>query len=144
MSRKPQITSPGLKHLFDTFIGDDPALLEQYAEAAGGTDVAQQIYDLRTEAGYSQRELADAVGTTASVICRLEDADYEGHSLTMLRRIASALGCTIRVSIIAQGKERGVSRGKNLGKSVGKSSGKKPGEKKVQPPAAKRKPKAKA
>jgi len=31
------------------------------------------------------------VGTTASVICRLEDADYEGHSLAMLNRIAAAL-----------------------------------------------------
>ena len=44
-----------------------------------------------TRAGLSQRELAKRAGTTASVICRLEDADYEGHSLAMLRRIAAAL-----------------------------------------------------
>ena len=62
-------------------------LEEERANAA----VARQIYQLRTEARLSQRELAKLVGTTASVICRLEDADYEGHSLAMLRRIAKAL-----------------------------------------------------
>src|ERR1019366_3629185 len=31
--------------------------------------------------GLSQRAMARKAGTTASVICRLEDADYEGHSL---------------------------------------------------------------
>jgi ribosome-binding protein aMBF1 (putative translation factor) len=64
------------------------ALLEE--ERANAT-VARQIYKLRTDAGLTQRELAKLVGTTASVICRLEDADYEGHWLAMLRRIAKAL-----------------------------------------------------
>jgi hypothetical protein len=36
--------------------------------------------------------LAKKAGTTASVICRAEDADYEGQSLAMLGRIAQALG----------------------------------------------------
>jgi predicted transcriptional regulator len=44
---------------------------------------------MRTEAGFTQRQLAGKVGTTAFVICRLEDADYEGDSLAMLRRIAA-------------------------------------------------------
>jgi transcriptional regulator with XRE-family HTH domain len=55
-------------------------------------EIAEMIYTLRTQAGLSQRELARRVGTTASVICRLEDADYEGYSITMLRRIAEAVG----------------------------------------------------
>ena len=42
-------------------------------------------------AGLTQTQLAKLVDTTASVICRLEDADYEGHSLAMLRRIGAAL-----------------------------------------------------
>ncbi len=46
---------------------------------------------MRNKAGLNQRELAKRVGTTASVICRLEDADYEGHTLVMVRRIATAL-----------------------------------------------------
>ena len=40
--------------------------------------------------GLRQRELARKVGSTASVICRMEQADYEG-SLPMLCRIAGAL-----------------------------------------------------
>lgn len=73
------------------------ALLEE--ERANAT-VARQIYDLRTEAGLSQRELAKMVGTTASVICRLEDADYDGHSLGMLRRIAAALDKRVQIRFV--------------------------------------------
>ena len=36
-----------------------------------------------------QKKLAKLVGTTQSVIARLEDADYQGHSLNMLGRIAT-------------------------------------------------------
>ena len=73
------------------------ALLE---EERANASVARQIYDLRTDAGLSQRELAKMVGTTASVICRLEDADYEGHSLAMLRRIAAALDKRVQISFL--------------------------------------------
>ena len=38
-------------------------------------------------AGLSQKELAALIGTTQSVISRLEDSDYGGRSLTMLERI---------------------------------------------------------
>lgn len=61
--------------------------------------IARLIYDLREKAGLTQGTLARRVGTTQSVISRLEDADYEGHSLRMLSRIASALGGTLHISI---------------------------------------------
>jgi transcriptional regulator with XRE-family HTH domain len=48
----------------------------------------------------SQRELAARVGTSASAICRLEDADYEGHSLSLLKRIAAALGTRIEIRFV--------------------------------------------
>jgi len=41
-------------------------------EAGYATEVARKLYDLRTKAGLSQRELARVVGTTASVVCHLE------------------------------------------------------------------------
>lgn len=63
-------------------------------------EIAEMIHRLREEAGLTQRELAERVGTTASVICRLEDADYEGHSMTMLRRIAQAVGKRIEVRFV--------------------------------------------
>jgi hypothetical protein len=41
------------------------------------------------------------IGTTQSVISRLEDADYRGHSLRMLARIAAALNQRLTVSMAA-------------------------------------------
>jgi transcriptional regulator with XRE-family HTH domain len=64
-------------------------------------EVARQICQLRSDAGLTQRELADLVGTTASVICRLEDSEYEKHSLAMLRRIGAALGRRVEVRFVA-------------------------------------------
>ena len=42
------------------------------------------------------------MGTTQSVISRLEDADYEGHSLSMLQRIATALRMRLKVSLVRE------------------------------------------
>ena len=60
-------------------------------------DIAAKVYQYRSKSCLTQTELAKLVGTTQSVISRIEDADYEGHSLTILKRIASALGKYIRV-----------------------------------------------
>jgi ribosome-binding protein aMBF1 (putative translation factor) len=62
--------------------------------------VASRIGELRQQAGLTQKELADLVGTTQSVISRLEDADYAGHSLTMLTRIAKALNQRVIVMMV--------------------------------------------
>lgn len=62
--------------------------------------VARQIYEARTSRNLSQTQLAELIGTKQSVIARLEDADYQGHSLTMLRRIADALGYEVEVRFI--------------------------------------------
>ena len=62
-------------------------------------EVAQMIFDLRQEAGITQKQLASLIGTTQSVISRLEDADYNGHSLSMLSRIAKALNRRLTVQM---------------------------------------------
>ena len=41
------------------------------------------------------------LGTTNTVISRLENDDYEGHSLAMLRRIAAALGKRVEVRFVS-------------------------------------------
>lgn len=64
-------------------------------------EIAEMIHQVRTSAGLTQRQLAKRVGTTASVISRLEDAEYEGHSMTMLRRIAAALGLRVEVRFVS-------------------------------------------
>ena len=65
-------------------------------------EVAHLIHDLRKDSDLSQKELAELVGTTQSVISRLEDADYEGHSLSMLHRVADALKQKLTVVMTAQ------------------------------------------
>lgn len=76
--------------LYKYFIKGNPEMEVLLEEEKIKMDVAEQIYKLRTGAGLTQRELAKRVGA-ASVISRLENADYEGHSLAMLRRVAAAL-----------------------------------------------------
>jgi ribosome-binding protein aMBF1 (putative translation factor) len=72
-------------------------LEEERANAA----IARQICALREKAGLTQRDLAGLVRTTAAVICRLEDADYQGHSLTMLRRIAVVLDKRVDIRFVS-------------------------------------------
>lgn len=92
-------TSDGIK-IIDNLIGSDVELRELCDRATINAHVAQLIYDARTEAGLSQKELANMINTTQSVISRLEDADYEGHSLSMLGRIANALNREVKIDLV--------------------------------------------
>ena len=56
------------------------------------------IYDLRTEVGLSQRELAQRMGTTQSVISRLEDGGGSGNRVDTPARVATALGRHLVIS----------------------------------------------
>jgi transcriptional regulator with XRE-family HTH domain len=89
--------SKALGYLYDRFIGDDPERVASYERSRADSEVAGAVYRLRTDAGLSQRALAARIGTTASVICRLEDADYDEDSLSMLRRIAAAVGRRVEI-----------------------------------------------
>ena len=94
---------------FDRYLDDqlrDPAFAARFKDAGEAWDVAIQIAALRKEAGLTQRELAKRVGTSQQQISRLESPGYEGHSLSMLRRVAQVMGASVRVQI-----ERG--RGKS-------------------------------
>lgn len=75
--------------------------LTELEEARASAEVARKIFALRTEAGLTQAELAKLVGTSRSVISRLEDDDYEGHSLAMLRRIAAALDKRVEIRFVS-------------------------------------------
>ena len=60
--------------------------------------LGQLIYDLRTEAGLSQRELAERMGTTQSVISRLEEGGGARNRIDTLARVATALNRHLVVS----------------------------------------------
>lgn len=98
------------KSNLDKFIekrfAERPGLKEAYEQVKIDFFIADMIRDAREEAGLSQTQLAKLVGTQQSVISRLEDADYEGHSLSMLQRIAKALGKTLIIGFQDKKKKR--------------------------------------
>lgn len=95
---KPE--SDAVKTLHRQVYEGKPARLRNLEEARANEEIARSIHELRTAAALTQTQLARLIGTTASVICRLEDADYEGHSLAMLRRIAGALNQRVEIRFI--------------------------------------------
>ena len=96
--RKPTSDAVGIIHR--RYYEGRPERIAALDHARTNDDVARKIASLRIEIGLSQRQLAKLVGTTASVICRLEDADYKGHSLAMLHRIAAALHRRVEIRFI--------------------------------------------
>jgi ribosome-binding protein aMBF1 (putative translation factor) len=95
-------TSDALK-ILEALTEKDEELNEMVREASLNARVAQIIYDARTQAGLTQQQLADLIETKQSVVARLEDADYEGHSLSMLQRIAQALNQRVEIQLIPSG-----------------------------------------
>jgi transcriptional regulator with XRE-family HTH domain len=90
---------------FDRFLEQrlrDPAFAARFKKAGEAWEVALQIAALREKAGLSQKELARRLGTSQQQVSRLESPAYEGHSLSMLRRVAEVLGATIRVTVAPQ------------------------------------------
>ncbi len=98
---KNKRTKDAVEILHRRYIKDDPKALAELEKIRADNDVARKIYKLRTKSGLSQREFAKLVGTTASVICRLENSDYEGHSLAMLNRIAAALDKRVEIRFLS-------------------------------------------
>jgi len=98
-------TTDALEIMDRRFFDGKPEMLAELEQARCDGLVARKIYQLRTQSGLSQRALAKLVGTTASVICRLEDADYEGHSMAMLNRIAAALDRRVEIRFVPLKKD---------------------------------------
>jgi len=119
--------SDAVSILHRRYIGDDAERQVSLHKERVNSEIARMIYDLRKEAGLTQKDLAQKIGTTQSVVSRLEDADYDGHSLSMLSRIAKVLNCTLAVSmdtgkseigtrqLVFQEVVRGLRREKGLG-----------------------------
>ena len=87
---------------FDLYLEEqlkDKGFAERFKKAGEAWDVAIRLASLREKTGLSQKELAKRVGTSQQQISRLESPSYEGHSLSMLRRVADALGAIVRVEI---------------------------------------------
>jgi DNA-binding XRE family transcriptional regulator len=100
MTMRLKPTSDGVEILRRRFYASKPGRLKSLEDGRANEEIARKIYELRTAASLTQGQLAKLIGTTASVICRLEDADYEGHSLAMLRRIGAALNQRVEIRFV--------------------------------------------
>ncbi len=78
-----------------------PTRMAQLEQARTDDEIARKVLKLREDEGLTQASLARIVGTTASVISRLENSDYDGHSLTMLRRIAAAVNKRVEIRFVS-------------------------------------------
>ena len=90
---------------FDSYLEEqlkDPVFADRFERAGEAWQVAMQIASLRQQAGVSQKELAQRLHTSQQQVSRLESPSYEGHSLSMLRRVAEALGATVHVTFKAK------------------------------------------
>lgn len=86
---------------FDRYLEEqlkDPAFAARFERAGEAWDVALQLTALRQQAGLSQKDLAKLLKTSQQQVSRLESPGYEGHSLSMLRRVAEALHAHVRVT----------------------------------------------
>lgn len=107
MSRKrKRVTTDAIEIIHRRFYAGHPERVAALEEARANAEVARKIYDIRTRAGLTQAALAKMVGTSASAISRLESADYEGHSLAMLNRIAAALDRRVEIRFLPRRGKR--------------------------------------
>ena len=100
MTKKP--TTNATEILRSRYVKNDPERKASVETERVNAEIARLIYTKRNEAGLTQGQLAELVGTTQSVISRLEDSDYDGHSLSMLNRIAEALQMKLTVAMTAK------------------------------------------
>jgi len=78
---------------------EDPEFRKRFEDADRAWDIALQLAALRKSRGLTQQQVADLLGTKQQAIARLEDPSYAGHSLSMVKKYAEALGATVQVTI---------------------------------------------
>ena len=97
--KKNRTTTNAVKILHKRYIQGNKKRLESLERERKNLNIAGQIYTLRKRAGLTQKQLAALIGTTQSVISRLEDADYD-HSMATLCKIGAALEQSVQVRFI--------------------------------------------
>ena len=83
----------------EALLKQDPSLQEEFDKADRAWDIAFQIRELREKAGFTQKQLAEMVGTKQSNIARIEDADYTRYTLTTLEKVTRALKARLEIRI---------------------------------------------
>lgn len=103
----------------------NPSFAERFKRAGEAWDVALQIAALRQRAGLSQKDLAKLLKTSQQQISRLESPGYEGHSLSMLRRVAEVLHARVRVTFEPEEKRSEMRAAEDMAVYSGRAKAKK-------------------
>ena len=94
----PEPTSDAVT-ILNRMFGDGPERRARLERIKQQMEIGSDIYAARTSAGLTQAQLAEKVGTTEQVICDLEDAEFEGDPMAVLRRMAEVLNATVQVRL---------------------------------------------
>jgi len=103
---KKKKTTDAVTIIRNRYYKSKPERLASLEQERLNARIARDLYTLRMKSGLTQKKLAKLVGTTPSVISRLENADYSGHSLNMIQRIASALNRHVDIRFVQATKRR--------------------------------------
>lgn len=93
MKRKK--TTDAVEIMNRLFYKGRPHRIAERDQTAREMALGMKIQRLREEAGLTQAQLARKIGTQPSAISRIEDADYDSHSVETLARVAEALGMNL-------------------------------------------------
>lgn len=85
------------KHIQESFA--DPEFQKAWKETEPGYELTRQIIALRLRKGLTQRELARRIGTTQSVIARIESGG-QNMSIRTLTKIASELDADVKIELL--------------------------------------------
>jgi DNA-binding XRE family transcriptional regulator len=99
-------TRDAVEILHRRYYQGQPKRKQELARARLNASIAREIYTLRTKAGLTQEQLGRLIGTTGSVISRLEDDNYRGHSLVILLRISQALNRELEVRLVPRSRPK--------------------------------------
>lgn len=91
------------KEILDRLKSDfeDPEYRHAYVEAELATRIALQIRRLREDRGWTQKELAEKLGTKQSAISKLEDPGYGRYSLSILHKLSEVFDVALDVAFVA-------------------------------------------
>lgn len=74
---------------------------QAYIEAEVASGLAHQIRALRTQRGWTQKDLADKLGTTQAAVSRLEDPSYGRPSIKTLLDVGAAFDVALQVRFVS-------------------------------------------
>ncbi len=77
-----------------------PGFEEAYGDLEEEYALARELLSARAQAGLTQEEVAESMGTTRSAVSRLEGSGKHSPSLRTLKRYARAIGYEVEIRLV--------------------------------------------